>query len=304
MASLIEQLQADATSAQVPVTELLRRAKLIAAKLGLEDFRKWVDAELNGYSSDTEAPAYRKVSGTPMWLHQIRGWLPINFMSTAANDEVLMSNRMVTQPIGELENLVLRGGQFFDMTFSAGIAAEVSRVMGAEPTQVVTRVNQSQISGILDGVRNALLDWSIKLEQAGIIGEGLVFSHDERVKAQEPAVVYQIGHIENFLGHMGTNTGVSTVTATQNSLPSGDALRALIVQLRKHAPALELSTADSAKLESKMIELEGEAVSQAPDQGKVRRALLAVKHYAELATDKVLEIGINALIDRYLGPKA
>ncbi|WP_433971895.1 hypothetical protein [Tunturiibacter lichenicola] len=44
-------------------------------------------------------------------------------------------------------------------------------------------ISSGEAWGIVDAVRTALLDWSLKLEQAGIKGEDLSFSNEEREKA-------------------------------------------------------------------------------------------------------------------------
>jgi hypothetical protein len=47
---LILQIQNAAVSADTPLTDVLRRAKLACGKLKLTAFGGWIDAELNGYS--------------------------------------------------------------------------------------------------------------------------------------------------------------------------------------------------------------------------------------------------------------
>lgn len=46
MVSLVEQIQADALDRTVPVTDLLRKAKVVAIKLDLPDLLAWSEAEL------------------------------------------------------------------------------------------------------------------------------------------------------------------------------------------------------------------------------------------------------------------
>jgi hypothetical protein len=58
MASIIEQIQRDALDADVRVSDLLRRVKLAATKLGLGAVEDWVEQELSGYK-DASLPEYR-----------------------------------------------------------------------------------------------------------------------------------------------------------------------------------------------------------------------------------------------------
>jgi hypothetical protein len=73
--SVVEQLQAAAIDPRIKVSDLVRRAKLVASKLGLGDFERWADAELQGYPAGAVIPAYRQARGTPIWLHPTRGRL-------------------------------------------------------------------------------------------------------------------------------------------------------------------------------------------------------------------------------------
>jgi len=63
MGSLVKDFQRDIVQSSKSTVELLRTAKLIAAKLGLNDITEWVNAELNGYQSGATAPLYRRISG-------------------------------------------------------------------------------------------------------------------------------------------------------------------------------------------------------------------------------------------------
>jgi len=66
--SLVEQLQAEALDRSVPTEDLLRKAKVVAAKLDLPDFLAWIEKELGGYDAGDAVPSYRVVSG------EVRGW--------------------------------------------------------------------------------------------------------------------------------------------------------------------------------------------------------------------------------------
>jgi hypothetical protein len=59
--SLIEEIQAGAISETGDVSALLRKCKLLAARLDNREFAEWVDRELGGYPSDLDLPQYRLV---------------------------------------------------------------------------------------------------------------------------------------------------------------------------------------------------------------------------------------------------
>ncbi|MFQ6537677.1 MULTISPECIES: hypothetical protein [Aphanothece] len=59
--SIVLQLQILATDKVNDISDLLRKALLVARKLGLVEFRQWIERELNGYDSHVDVPDYRRV---------------------------------------------------------------------------------------------------------------------------------------------------------------------------------------------------------------------------------------------------
>ena len=55
----LEELIAGASGDEVSVSTLLRKVKVVAARLGTIHLEQWVDFELNGYPKDFELPDYR-----------------------------------------------------------------------------------------------------------------------------------------------------------------------------------------------------------------------------------------------------
>lgn len=59
--SLFDEIQNDIVSA-VPLSTVLRKAKVLAYRLKNQDFKDWVEHELNGYYEANERPEYRTIS--------------------------------------------------------------------------------------------------------------------------------------------------------------------------------------------------------------------------------------------------
>ncbi len=57
--SLLRDIQKAAIEPSTDLPTLLRMCKLLAARLGNEEFGLWVDCELNGYPNIESMPAYR-----------------------------------------------------------------------------------------------------------------------------------------------------------------------------------------------------------------------------------------------------
>jgi AbiTii len=57
--SLLREIQDAAVDSKVEIAVLLRKCKVLAARLGNAEFKQWVEHELNGYPSSKDAPSYR-----------------------------------------------------------------------------------------------------------------------------------------------------------------------------------------------------------------------------------------------------
>ena len=175
MPSIVEELQANCIDPSVSTVALLRKAKVIAAKLNLAEFERWVDFELNGYPPEGDVPSYRNTMGQVIWLNPYRGWLPVNFGKKAAEFARKLARSSSIQPVGTIKDLLKKAGDSFQKPFDAALAAQICEGMEVDPTQVALRIDRSALAGILDGVRNQILEWSLKLEKAGILGQGISF---------------------------------------------------------------------------------------------------------------------------------
>ncbi len=57
--SLLRQIQDAAVDSAVELPSLLRKCKVLAFRLGNEDFKRWIDNELSGYDEKDDLPEYR-----------------------------------------------------------------------------------------------------------------------------------------------------------------------------------------------------------------------------------------------------
>ena len=60
--SLLRDIQDAAIDEKSQVATLLRKCKVLAVRLGSEEFSRWIDNELNGYANQEELPAYRMLN--------------------------------------------------------------------------------------------------------------------------------------------------------------------------------------------------------------------------------------------------
>ncbi len=77
--SIVLELQRDALNREVPISDLLRKAFVVAKKLKITEFENWVTHELNGYENAEDIPKYRQVNGKVQVWNLYHGWQPVIF---------------------------------------------------------------------------------------------------------------------------------------------------------------------------------------------------------------------------------
>jgi hypothetical protein len=205
MVGLTEQLQADALNPNYPVSDLLRKVKVVAVKLGLPGVEDWVSSELNGYAGPV--PAYRQLMGVPKALEPRSGrWIPIllpaDFMDTIWTMPLPAS-------LATIEDLLTGSSPFFVIAYPPQAVDAMCDLTRAQVATMGLHVPRNAYAALMDKVRTLVLDWALELEKRGIMGEGLSFNDQERRRAAAAPVM--IGSVS------GPNARINIGSVDQSS---------------------------------------------------------------------------------------
>ncbi|MEM9789120.1 MAG: hypothetical protein AAF842_01820 [Planctomycetota bacterium] len=208
---LVLQLQNLASSSTVTTRELLRKAMLVASKLGLEDFKSWLSSEMQGYPAESEVPKYRQVHAELKAKNPYHGLIPLVIEDSEMARH--FSDVKIREPVGNLAEMLARSGDSGGSLTLGLSSAEMAWLMQGQgdygQLPPVRTVSRGQIVGIVDAVQNHILDWALRLESDGVLGEGMSFSHEEKEIAASTSNL----RIENFQGVLGN---VANSQLTQN----------------------------------------------------------------------------------------
>lgn len=291
---LVIELQKLAISPDTSVIQLVRTAKLVAAKLGLREATDWIDKELNGYGNLSELPGYRILHGECRAFNPYNGiWMHVQFPN--ADFQRLCSEGRVGQSLGSMESLVSGDSDYAFLNFLHE-QQQVLQQMFQEQTKFAIRVTKGQLEGIFDSVRNLTLDWSLRLEQAGVLGENMTFTVTEK---QEAKSVSQQFFIQNA-GVVGNVTDNATVTNNQtaHSSLSVDRVRDLVQQAQSALPALPGDTAAQAR--TLLDDLDAESRKPSPNESRLRTVLASPRTVCEGAMGNLVASGITTAITALL----
>jgi len=294
MAGLVEEIQREALDADMPVATLLRKVKLAAAKLQLPIVEEWVDHELNGYGKST-VPPYRQVKGTPKAYNPYNGWIPIMGDPKTIDGISKCHN---TQPIAAIEDLVRdKEADVFHVPLSPKIIHALNKSSDVMLGEMANFIGRGALVGIVDQVRNMVLDWAIELEKAEIKGEGMSFKAEEKIAAQNnPAIT--IGSVGSFVGVVGSNNQFHDIVGGSANVAQ---IRDLAQQLRIHLDALVAGGADEKSLTSAIEGLIIEADKSEPDSNRLRGLLTDTRTALAGAAGNLMASGALTLIGKILG---
>lgn len=293
---IVVELQKACLDPSVSVATILRRAKVIASKLGLDELNAWIDSELNGYDCSMEdLPEHRKGVGQPKFFNPYHGWQPIH----ASDDWFGKIVRTVFLPksISEIEHLIQMGdGDVLLMGYNPSISEAIQEQL---PMRMEVALHFSKVEAVaaLDFVRNKTLEWALQLEQRGIVGEGFTFEAADR---KEAAMVTNniYGGTVGVLGQVAgnaTNSGLVTI--------NGPIDAASLVKLYEQFSASLAGLPDDAvkDLQPHLDSLKAESNSETPSKSMVSSALSSMRAVLEGASGNLTAEGMLAAITAFAG---
>lgn len=294
----VTQLAEDLARDTYSLSESLRKARLAASRLQLQNVSKWMDAELKGYGPTDELPLYRQKEGLLQGYNPYHGWQPI--MSEDREFIKKVSRAPIGSPIAVLENDVRKstGKEVLEFGLPSEMRNALSSMLSM-PTSVRLLLPPSTPLDILEAVRNLLTDWCLELERAGILGEGLSFGDNEKVaapKATERFVVNNYGTIGNIVGEADR----STVSANLASDETVAAIKALTKQIKDSIDLLPPAVQSSVSRIS--TELATEADKIPPNPGRLQELGASLRKVTESATGNLAAQGILSLARAIFGP--
>lgn len=296
---IVLQMQADAVDSRVSASYLLRKAKIAATKLNLQDFLQWIDKELNGYTNTKlkDLPDYRNLRGHVKFLNPYQGWRPVFFADD--KDEEIFSRVPVIQSIGSVEETIRSAEQSGYLTYplTQELAQALFKSMRVRLEPAI-HISYGQVWSIVDAVRNNVLNWSLELEKVGVLGEGMRFTENDKREASNVAnhfFAHNIGVVGNVTDHaIVYNQQTSTVTSLDLSKA-----KEIVSQARQAVALLPDDKKD--EVSSVLDGLDNELMLSQPNEAKIQGFFQTLRTICEGAAGNLAAEGILGLLAKISG---
>ena len=178
MAGIVLELQKEILSPNCDIVNVLRKAHLIAVKLKLSDFDQWIQYELNGYTDQSECPEYRKQQGILKYYNQYHGWCSILIQNDELEKKICKIEIM--NSISEIISLCELSKDIMS-EFHGKELDYINKLCNMPfPQRIALQVSSTAVKDIEEKIKNAILEWTLKLEEEGIVGENMMFTEIEK----------------------------------------------------------------------------------------------------------------------------
>lgn len=220
--SLLRDIQSAAIDADTSILTILRQCQVLAARLGNEDFKKWVNSELNGYRGEADQditailPDYRIIS-VPSKGHfsgyfgkQLRN-ADISLTCLPEEYRELYRYHYATAPISTYVSLLEgEGDDNFQEPWSSEVVAYAADKMyqGMYCLSAWKVIPRPAVASLVEAVRNRVLSFVLEIEsEAPDAGEAPINSNPiPQDKVTQVFNTFISGNVQNVA------TGGNTIT--------------------------------------------------------------------------------------------
>lgn len=260
MSSIVLDLQQEVLKPDCDILNALRKAHLISVKLQLAEFDAWIMSELNGYDNNQgNIPDYRKVNGELKAWNPYYGWIPVVFQDTKY--QKLLCIREMGNSISDIIELYNNSGGHVVMSYPGDVQKTIDEICSSPfPTNYALHISTHLLKSIIDKVGNCLLEWTIRLESEGILGENMRFSQEEQNMAKDMPQ-----QINNYYGTVvnGTVSQSQVVSGNHNTITFNyESIADLMKKVRDSIEHEQLSDEDKDSAIELVMEVENKIGSK------------------------------------------
>lgn len=225
--SLLEEIQKEAVDSKSDLGALLRKCKVLAARLGSQPLEDWLIWESNGYPDEVDVPDYR------IWPLQLKGHFSRPFGSGMRNAPIPMiclpenvrekyQNYKCRQSVASIEQIIK--GEHKDTlhvpTGDLAVVLGTNVYDGQNCLQAWAEFGAGNLLELLNAVRNRILDFSLAIWKENPNAGEISTQSDKNI---EPARVSQIFNTTVY-GGAATLVGNATHSPITVSVVANDFL--------------------------------------------------------------------------------
>jgi hypothetical protein len=217
--SLLREIQKAAIDSSIDLPTLLRKCKVLAARLGNENFKHWIDNELSGYDRKDDLPEYRILNVNskgnfcgPFGSGLRNGDIPL--LCVPEDFREYLGHSYLMQPIAAISSLVAnKDAGTFEEPWDPNIVARFGRSIYEDLVcmQAWKVIPAPALVAILDTVRTRVLNFVLEIEAENP-------SAGEAMNNEKPLPQETVQHIFNtYIAGNVQNLASGSTDVSQNA---------------------------------------------------------------------------------------
>jgi hypothetical protein len=326
--TLLRELQRDALDPNVDITTVLRKARVLAARLNNPEFLAWIQFELNGYPDGADLPSYR-ILDVSSCAHLLMGYQQMpraRVMATQIPEEFRhwATTSKLSGSVSELSSLITGANQNNDglqCQWPQELAVKFggSGYGGGRRVQCIgawQELSVAAVVGIVETVRNRLLEFVLQIEaeapDAGEVRPGETPLPQERVTqifhthisggvthiaATDMSVSssMKVGSMSNSQIQQAGDHSVQTLSFAQGSQERAD-LEKLVREMSEHIDELNLGAKDRKKAEAQIRTIQAQLVDDDPEPVIIAQAGRTLRNITEGAIGGLIATALQPAV--------
>lgn len=169
---ILQQIQKDLLDPNVSLSNILRKAKVLAHQLKSKELSSWASQELDGYKSKDDLPDYRRIKTSCVGKWTNGAWLVSNkavplYKIKDDDLKIYITTYFMYDGVRSIEKLSTREEGHFILPpeITAMVNSYVSE-RGYGYTELELAISNHEFEQVLDTVRNRLLDFILQLSDS------------------------------------------------------------------------------------------------------------------------------------------
>jgi hypothetical protein len=224
--SLLTDIQQAAVDGSQSVATVLRKCAVLASRLKNVDFQKWVSHELNGYPAEADVPNYRKIASQAIGTFigpfgsQMNN-APIPSAILPEKQRAFGEQVRLRQPIASLEEAAQinpnKGNLEAPWPGNLIAIMQGKFANGWMLHSASQQIPHGAVTGLVDSVRNRVLEFTLQLEQEIPPGKTAAISAEIPAKVEH---LYQTIINGNVTGNIATGSpgAVQSTNVTEGDI--------------------------------------------------------------------------------------
>ncbi|RJO61130.1 MAG: hypothetical protein C4542_07115 [Dehalococcoidia bacterium] len=227
--TLLQEIQRDLVNESADITNILRKCKILAAKLGNKEFDDWLENELNGYSDTDALPNYRILEtesvgnfGGFMGAQMTNSPIPLSCLPPKYQERYRTAH--LREPISYYIPLVhsSKPGESLQSPWSADAIKYIGDKIYKNFILLSARqvIPYGSITALIDTVRNRTLSFILQIESSNPdAGEAPLHSKPvPEATVQQVFTTYIMGNVSNMSA--GSQNISTQINVTYNDFAS------------------------------------------------------------------------------------